>query len=181
MQAVPGKAFRLICRIRRRGALARQEMRSLHPKRLSQWRAYAPPRVLRGALACQSGLQTSGYGPFGSVECSAGAPTTARFSTSAEAAEDKEFAKRIKTFCVTPLAPVPQKVLIRFQLYFYAQDGNEPPHIHVAKAGRCQILVVTGRLSVNHGFRPHDLRKVARIIEENEPFIMEKWNEFFRP
>jgi hypothetical protein len=76
---------------------------------------------------------------------------------------------------------VPQKVLIRFQLYFYAQDGNEPPHIHVAKAGRCQILVVTGRLSVNHGFRPHDLRKVARIIEENEPFIMEKWNEFFRP
>ena len=37
------------------------------------------------------------------------------------------------------------------------------------------------RLSVNHGFRPHDLSEIAGIIEEHETLILEKWNEFFRP
>jgi hypothetical protein len=37
------------------------------------------------------------------------------------------------------------------------------------------------QLAVNHGFRPHDLREIAGIIEKNEVLIQEKWNEFFRP
>jgi hypothetical protein len=69
-----------------------------------------------------------------------------------------------------------------YQLYFYAEEGNEPPHIHVAKAGKdAKFWLAPVRLSVNHGFRPHDLREIARIIEEHEPFILEKWNEFFGP
>jgi hypothetical protein len=58
----------------------------------------------------------------------------------------------------------------------------EPAHIHVAKAGKdAKFWLSPVRRAVNHGFRPHDLKEIARIIEENEPFIMEKWNEFFRP
>ena len=69
-----------------------------------------------------------------------------------------------------------------YQFYFYAEEGSEPPHIHVAKAGTdAKFWLLPIRLSVNHGFRPHDLREIAEIIERNEPFILEKWNEFFGP
>jgi hypothetical protein len=69
-----------------------------------------------------------------------------------------------------------------YQFYFYAQDANEPSHIHVAKAGDdAKFWLSPARLAVNHGFRPHDLREIAGIIEENETLILEKWNEFFRP
>jgi hypothetical protein len=69
-----------------------------------------------------------------------------------------------------------------YQLYFYAEEGNEPPHIHVAKAGcDAKFWLSPARLAVNHGFKPHDLREIAEIIEQNENFISEKWNEFFRP
>ena len=69
-----------------------------------------------------------------------------------------------------------------YQLYFYAEEGNEPPHIHVAKVGNdAKFWLSPVRLAVNHGFRPHDLREIAEIIEQNEVFILEKWNEFFRP
>ena len=69
-----------------------------------------------------------------------------------------------------------------YQFYFYAQEGNEPPHIHVAKGGfDAKFWLLPGRLAVNHGFKAHDLREIAGIIEANETLIVEKWNEFFRP
>ena len=65
---------------------------------------------------------------------------------------------------------------------FYAEEGNEPPHIHVAKGGfDAKFWLSPARLAVNHGFRPHDLREIAGIIEAHETLILEKWNEFFRP
>ena len=51
----------------------------------------------------------------------------------------------------------------------------------LAGAASPQSQAEADRLAVNHGFRPHDLREIAGIIEENEVLIMEKWNEFFRP
>ena len=69
-----------------------------------------------------------------------------------------------------------------YQFYFYAEEGNEPVHIRVAKAGcDAKFWMSPVRLSVNHGFRPPDLREIAGIIEEHETLMLEKWNEFFRP
>ena len=69
-----------------------------------------------------------------------------------------------------------------YQFCFYAGDSNEPPHIHVAKArSDAKFWLSPVSLSVNHGFRPHDLTEIAGIVEANETLILEKWNEFFRP
>ena len=69
-----------------------------------------------------------------------------------------------------------------YQFYFYAEEGNEPPHIHVAKAGNdAKFWLSPVSLAVNHGFRAHDLREIAGLIEQSEILIVEKWNEFFRP
>ena len=65
-------------------------------------------------------------------------------------------------------------------VYFYAQDGQEPPHIHIIKSGcDCKLWLDPVRLAVNHGFRPHQLREAIRLTEEHEDFILSRWNEFF--
>lgn len=67
-----------------------------------------------------------------------------------------------------------------YQFIFYAQDGREPPHIHIIKAGSdCKLWLDPVRLAVNHGFKPHQLREAIRLTEEHEAFILGKWHEFF--
>jgi len=78
---------------------------------------------------------------------------------------------------------LPMPTILRvngYQFYFYAEEGNEPPHIHVAKGGfDAKFWLSPARLAVNHGFRPHDLREIANIIEQHEDLILDKWHEFF--
>ena len=69
-----------------------------------------------------------------------------------------------------------------YQFYFDAEEGNEPPHIHVAKGGfDAKFWLSPARVAVNHDFRPHDLREIAGIIEARGTLILEKWHEFFGP
>lgn len=69
-----------------------------------------------------------------------------------------------------------------YQFFFYAQDVfSEPPHVHVAKAGSdCKFWLQPVGLTVNHGFRAHELREIAGLIEEHHEVILRKWHEFFR-
>lgn len=67
-----------------------------------------------------------------------------------------------------------------YRLFFFSNEGTEPPHIHVESAGKYAKYwispVVHERSS---GFRAHELAEIRRIIEENETLIEEKWNEHF--
>ncbi len=41
-----------------------------------------------------------------------------------------------------------------------------------------QVLVVTGRLGSNLGFRASELRDIERLIEDNADDLLQKWEEF---
>ena len=70
----------------------------------------------------------------------------------------------------------------RLPVLFLCRRGQRAAAYSVAKAGfDAKFWLSPARLAVNHGFRPHDLREIAGIIEQHEPMILEKWNEFFRP
>jgi hypothetical protein len=54
-----------------------------------------------------------------------------------------------------------------YQFYFYAEEGNEPPHIHVAKAA----------LMPNSGCRPRNWRSITvsdRMICGRSPGSLKK-------
>ena len=71
-----------------------------------------------------------------------------------------------------PKRPLEMPTVLRtrgFQFFFYAQDENEPPHIHVAKAGcDAKFWLEPVQLAVNRGFRPHDLREIVKSLKRTK-------------
>lgn len=66
-----------------------------------------------------------------------------------------------------------------FKFFFFANEGNEPMHIHVEKGeGAAKYWLKPVRLARNYGLKAFELSRARRIIEENERLIEEKWHEF---
>ena len=64
-----------------------------------------------------------------------------------------------------------------YRFFFFAHEGNEPPHIHVEKAGQeAKFWLDPPRLARNHGFAAHELRIIARHVHDNKGRLLEAWN-----
>ena len=67
-----------------------------------------------------------------------------------------------------------------FVFRFFANEGTEPPHIHVDKGGAtAKIWLTTGEWAYRHGFSPAQQRTICNILVKHETELMECWNEFF--
>lgn len=68
----------------------------------------------------------------------------------------------------------------RFRFYFFSNEGQEPPHIHVQAAGdQAKFWLEPIRLAANYGFAARDLNEIERIIREHQSELLEAWNEYF--
>ncbi|MBD2552731.1 DUF4160 domain-containing protein [Limnothrix sp. FACHB-708] len=68
-----------------------------------------------------------------------------------------------------------------YRFFCYAGDHDEPPHIHVRTSNNeAKFWLVPVRLQSNQGFSAKELNRIQRLIETNQPDLMEKWDEFFR-
>jgi Domain of unknown function (DUF4160) len=76
---------------------------------------------------------------------------------------------------------VPAILRVRgYRFFFYSLEGREPPHIHVAHAGRyAKFWLEPAALADNRGFRDHELTEIRQIVIENQRFFLEKWHEYF--
>jgi hypothetical protein len=76
---------------------------------------------------------------------------------------------------------VPALLRIRgYRFYFYSLEAREPPHIHVAHAGRyAKFWLEPVGLAQNRGFRGHELTEINRLVVEHAGFFREKWHEYF--
>lgn len=67
-----------------------------------------------------------------------------------------------------------------YRFFFYSRENNEPAHIHVASGEKeAKVWIATVRLANSYGFRPHEIKIVLRLVEENQGTFMEAWNEHF--
>ncbi len=67
-----------------------------------------------------------------------------------------------------------------YRFFFYSMEAREPPHIHVAHAGRyAKVWLEPVALAQVRGFRGHELTEVRRIVLQNRLFFMERWHEYF--
>ena len=67
-----------------------------------------------------------------------------------------------------------------FRFFFYSADRNEPPHIHVRKAGHEAKFWFNPIRPAHLGrFKHKDLRRMNEILEENQAYFLERWNEQF--
>ena len=67
-----------------------------------------------------------------------------------------------------------------FRLFFYAGDGDEPPHIHIERDdNEAMFWLEPVRLDRSYGFRPKDINRIRKLVEKNREQLLEIWNEFF--
>ena len=67
-----------------------------------------------------------------------------------------------------------------FVYYFYAEEGVEPPHVHVDKGdGTAKLWLNPVRLAWTEGLKAAEVRRALRIAEQQQTKLLEAWNEFF--
>ena len=67
-----------------------------------------------------------------------------------------------------------------FRFFFYSADRNEPPHIHIRKAGQeAKFWLNPIRPAQLGRFKQGDLRRMTEILEEKQAYFLERWHEQF--
>ena len=67
-----------------------------------------------------------------------------------------------------------------FRFFFYAGDGDEPPHVHVERdEGEAKFWLEPVRLIRSHGLRANDLSRIQSLVDHHRQELLEAWNEFF--
>ena len=67
-----------------------------------------------------------------------------------------------------------------FRLYFWSREPNEPPHIHVDKAGAsAKVWLEPVALAGNTGFPARELGVVLRLVRTHHPDLLRAWHDFF--
>ncbi len=70
--------------------------------------------------------------------------------------------------------------LFGFRFFFYSNEGNEPPHIHVRKGGgEAKFWLIEVALASNHGFSSKELKQIRNIVLENRDHFIASWEEYF--
>ena len=74
-------------------------------------------------------------------------------------------------------------VILGWRLFFYANEGNEPIHIHCRKGEmECKYWLNTENFDLEVAFSynmsPKDNRQIRKIIYEHFEYIEQQWDEF---
>jgi hypothetical protein len=68
----------------------------------------------------------------------------------------------------------------RYRFVFFSNERNEPPHIHAKSSGHeAKFWLGPVSLATNHGFKPHELNQIERIVLDYESDLLEAWHEYF--
>lgn len=67
-----------------------------------------------------------------------------------------------------------------YRLFFYSADAGEPLHIHVQRENlSAKFWLDPVRLEWSAGFSAAELRRVEKMVQENQARLLESWNEYF--
>ena len=67
-----------------------------------------------------------------------------------------------------------------FRFFFYANEGQEPAHIHVQTDNKlAKFWLKPVNLANSIGFNAKQLNQLLDLVRENEALFLEAWNDFF--
>jgi len=75
--------------------------------------------------------------------------------------------------------------ILGWRLYFYANENQEPIHIHAEKGDiECKYCILVDEMDIKEAFSynmsPKDRRELRKIIFQNFDLLVESWNSFFK-
>lgn len=75
---------------------------------------------------------------------------------------------------------MPTILLINVYRFFFYSNEHLPKHIHIEKAEKtAKFNIDFIELIKSRQLTTSELREVKRIIEQNQQFFIQKWDEFF--
>jgi hypothetical protein len=67
-----------------------------------------------------------------------------------------------------------------YRFFFYAEEGTEPPHVHIEAAERrAKYWIEPISRTKSDGFRSGELKEIEKIITANLDSFLREWYEFF--
>lgn len=67
-----------------------------------------------------------------------------------------------------------------FRFYFYSHEPNEPPHVHVDKAGAsAKIWLDEIALARTIGFDAKALSRIVAKVQDHREALLGAWHEYF--
>lgn len=67
-----------------------------------------------------------------------------------------------------------------YRLFFYSDEGNEPPHVHVEREDKeAKFWMEPVRLASAGGFGVAEIRRIERIVTKHKQAIICRWHEHF--
>lgn len=67
-----------------------------------------------------------------------------------------------------------------FRFYFYSHEPNEPPHVHVDKAGAsAKVWLEPVALARSIGFRGRDIGPILKLVRKHRATLLETWHGYF--
>jgi hypothetical protein len=72
-----------------------------------------------------------------------------------------------------------------WRLFFYSNEGNEPPHVHAQKAEMdCKFWLVPDTFEIieeyTYNIPPASKREIRKIIFEHFEYIITEWYKHFK-
>ncbi|WP_457624545.1 DUF4160 domain-containing protein [Persephonella sp.] len=68
-----------------------------------------------------------------------------------------------------------------YRFFFFSEERQEPPHIHVEKAGKiAKIWLDPVEVSKNYGFTNKEMKYILTVVKQYQKEFLEKWNEYFK-
>lgn len=66
------------------------------------------------------------------------------------------------------------------RFFFFSNERNEPPHVHVESGDRlAKLWLETAEVVFAVGFRPSELATLRRLVILNRTTFEERWYEYF--
>jgi hypothetical protein len=67
-----------------------------------------------------------------------------------------------------------------YRFYFFAGDGDEPPHVHVeSDDNEAKFWLRPVRLADTWGYSERELRAIRRIVDDRRDELLGAWDAFF--
>jgi hypothetical protein len=67
-----------------------------------------------------------------------------------------------------------------YRFFFYAGDGSEPRHVHVARDDKvAKVWLDPVRLEESGGFSRTEINRILSYVSEHEQELLRGWDDYF--
>jgi hypothetical protein len=75
---------------------------------------------------------------------------------------------------------VPTILFIRgYRFYFFAEEGNEPPHVHIEKgAGSIKVWLDDTSIMKSENLKPPEIRAALQLTRKYRSLLLNSWHEW---